>query len=78
MFGGGAAIRWNEAGGSMRQQPGRGLLDPNKLLEKLKTIIIPAVQFFESPLPEVALELQRQAQQLNSKTPQSTLIYKRS
>jgi general secretion pathway protein D len=37
----------------------------NNLLEKLKTINIPAVQFFESPLPEVVAELQRLAKQFD-------------
>jgi general secretion pathway protein D len=37
----------------------------NNLLEKLKTINVPAVQFFESPLPEVVAELQRLAKQFD-------------
>jgi general secretion pathway protein D len=37
----------------------------NNLLDKLKTINIPAVQFFESPLPEVVAELQRLAKQFD-------------
>ena len=37
----------------------------NKLLEKLKTINIPSLQFFESPLPEVAAELQRLSKQFD-------------
>ena len=44
----------------------------NKLLEKLKTINIPAVQFFESPLPEVMAELQRLAQQFDFAEPDPT------
>ncbi len=34
---------------------------PSKIEEKLKIIQVPGVQFFESPLPEVLTELQRQA-----------------
>ena len=37
----------------------------NKLLDKLKTINIPSVQFFDSPLPEVMAELSRQAKQFD-------------
>ena len=36
-----------------------------KLLEKLKTIKIPSVQFFESPLPEVVTVLQRLSKQFD-------------
>ena len=34
---------------------------PTKIEDKLKIIQVPGVQFFESPLPEVLTELQRQA-----------------
>jgi len=34
---------------------------PSRIEEKLKIIQVPGVQFFESPLPEVLTELQRQA-----------------
>ena len=44
----------------------------NNLLEKLKTINIPAVQFFQSPLPEVAAELQRLAKQFDFAEPDPT------
>ena len=44
----------------------------NNLLDKLKTINVPAVQFFESPLPEVAAELQRLAKQFDFAEPDPT------
>ena len=44
----------------------------NNLLEKLKTINVPAVQFFESPLPEVVAELQRLAKQFDFAEPDPT------
>jgi hypothetical protein len=43
-----------------------------RLAEKLKTINVPAVQFFESPLPEVMAELQRLAKQFDFAEPDPT------
>ena len=43
--------------------------EPSKLEEKLKIINVPGVQFFESPLPEVMTELQRQARSFDLTEP---------
>lgn len=42
---------------------------PSNLENKLKIIEVPGVQFFESPLPEVMTELQRQARQFDLTEP---------
>ncbi len=63
-------VELNSSRPDERVNPNKPLSNPIKA--KLKAIQIPAVQFFESPLPEVVAELHRLSKQFDVAEPDST------